>query len=157
MWRRDLPVLRNADHPVFFRDDRRRGHNLLESLDFTQQARLPSLRTRLDLGRHGGAVWCTDLRLPAPVSGKHNPPRFPHARASVEKLLHVPVRENRYGVVTSVRGTTKSADKHLAAHRLSPFSHTHFISGQKIKTSVLSRWSKFQSKSFVFEGSLGNI
>ncbi|MEQ2177480.1 hypothetical protein GOODEAATRI_004005 [Goodea atripinnis] len=47
-----------------------------------------------------------------------------HGRASARKLLHAAFRGNRDGVVTSARGTVRSADK--TSHRPQPVTHTSF-------------------------------
>lgn len=51
-----IPVIRHANNAVFLRDDDRRTHNILESLDFAQQTWLPSLRLRPGVGCHRSAV-----------------------------------------------------------------------------------------------------
>lgn len=53
---RALPVIGHADDAVLLRDDDRRAHNILESLDFAEQAWLPSLRPGLVFARHGWVV-----------------------------------------------------------------------------------------------------
>lgn len=42
------PVVGHADNAVFFGDDDRRAHHILESVDFAQQTWPPSLRLGLD-------------------------------------------------------------------------------------------------------------
>lgn len=52
----NVPVLRHADNAVFFGNDDRRANHILESLDFAQQTRLPSLRLGQYFGRHESVV-----------------------------------------------------------------------------------------------------
>lgn len=71
---RSLPVFRHADNAVFFWNYHCCAHNLLESLDFAQQARLPSLRLRLNFSRHELVVRKPPSTVLAPRNITHDGP-----------------------------------------------------------------------------------
>lgn len=71
---RSLPVFRHADNAVFFGNYHRCAHHLLESIDFAQEARLPSLRLRLNFSRHELVVHKPPTTVLAPRNITHGGP-----------------------------------------------------------------------------------
>lgn len=117
-----LPVLRHADNAVFFWNDDRRAHNLLETLDFAEQTWLPSLRLGLNFGRHGLVVHKPPYAVPAPRSITHPGPSS-KVRLGPAKLS---CQAENTRKAHSVVAATRCAASQLTTHTLRP-THSHRI------------------------------
>lgn len=126
-----LPVLRHADNAVFLRDDNRRAHYILESLDFAQQTWLPSLRLGLNFGRHGSVVHKPPCTLLAPGNITH--PVRP--QTSGQEML-AGCQQVARGVVTAARNAASQLTTHTDSHP--PTEQTQSTSFQQNKTSCRS-------------------